>query len=822
MTELDTLLVRLLGDGTSYQRTMRDAEESLNRVGQFQTEATQTTNRFQGASERLAAAHRMASEAAATSGMSYRDALRESMSHIRATETATVSLAARIQDLGLGLSLVGNQARQAGQALSSMSYRPLMQAVSSAAKFEQTTVAFETMLGSAKDAADLLADLTNFAAKTPFEMPEVESAARGLVLFGDRGDDLMNTLKMLGNAASGTSSSFGEIALIFNQIRGANKLMTQDFRQLSTRGVLSLKDIEKHYKISTEAANKMLSEGKISFEDLKKILAGLSAEGGRFANMMEKQSQTMSGQWSTLKDNVNIAYRKIGEAIGPIIKSMIGPLNTLVAKFTELPESMRFAIGGTLALAAAVGGLLSGFGSLILVTAGVIAVWPSLVTAYTTLRAAVIALTVAQNLLNLAVGVGWVGAIALAVVGAVLIAQALYNVNTAVVELNAALKEGKKLDAELKALNDERFKKLLKPMEGMMGTEKKLYLNTNIKDIEKQMVGLNRTVSEGKKIVDSLEPAWYSAYQGGRAVWLAEKENLEANIALRDDQAKRLKELKALLEAMPKNSEATAEATEDAEKYIEKLKEQIATFGMTSAQAEIYKMKLEKVNAGLIKSAQDLNHELVVLEQRKRSDNHTQEILKDISLIGKSAREAELMALDTLKLTKEQDKIAKGLINSKHDHIKNDDLKKEAEELSKSLRTPLEVYKDAVKHLQELQNNGLSNDNFNKAMKQAKKTYNEASGALKTYNNELTEMLHSSRDSSMAGVFKDIQKAQIGTKKLRAGQPVVSANLPNLNLNNNMTLTPNDIDKQLLASTNKLVALTEKRKDFEFNIIQTV
>jgi len=103
-------------------------------------------------------------------------------------------------------------------------------ALAMAGGFEQTTIAFETMIGTASETKQILADLTEFAAKTPFEMPEIESAARGLIMFGERGDELMKTLDILGNAASGTSTPFGFLALVFNQVRGVGRLLTQDFR----------------------------------------------------------------------------------------------------------------------------------------------------------------------------------------------------------------------------------------------------------------------------------------------------------------------------------------------------------------------------------------------------------------------------------------------------------------------------------------------------------------------------------------------------------------------------------------------------------------
>lgn len=218
--------------------------------------------------------------------------------------------------------------------------------------FEQTTIAFETMMGSAEETKQLLSDLTTFAAKTPFEMPEIEQAARGLVQFGERGDELMDTLNLLGNAAAGTSTPFGMLALVFNQVRGVGKLLTQDFRQLSTRGVISLQDIADHFKVTTEEAQNMLSTGKVSFEDLRAILKGLSQDGGRFANLMEKQSRSLGGLMSTLTDDVNITARMLSSSLVPAAKTVTSAFIALSSKLREFVE-----LSGGVASAALVGGV---------------------------------------------------------------------------------------------------------------------------------------------------------------------------------------------------------------------------------------------------------------------------------------------------------------------------------------------------------------------------------------------------------------------------------------------------------------------------------
>ena len=204
-----------------------------------------------------------------------------------------------------------------------------------AGQLEQNIIAFETLMGSAEDAKSMLADLSDFAAKTPFRMAGIIQAARGLVMFGEKQDQVMDTLNILGNAAAGTSSDFGMLALIFNQVRGVGKLLTQDFRQLSTRGVISLKDIAEYFNVTTEAAQAMLSKGGVSFEDLPGILQNLSSEGGRFYNLMEKQSKSLLGLWSTMQEEFEFLARDTMSPLVPVLKEIQSLIIGLAATFRE-------------------------------------------------------------------------------------------------------------------------------------------------------------------------------------------------------------------------------------------------------------------------------------------------------------------------------------------------------------------------------------------------------------------------------------------------------------------------------------------------------
>jgi hypothetical protein len=110
--------------------------------------------------------------------------------------------------------------------------------------------------------------------------------------------------------------------MVFNQVRGVGKLLTQDFRQLSSRGIISLVDIAKYFKVTEAKAQEMLSSGQVSFAKFRDILKSLTQEGGRFANMMEKQSVSLLGLKSTLNDARNIAIRTLAVPLVPFVKAL--------------------------------------------------------------------------------------------------------------------------------------------------------------------------------------------------------------------------------------------------------------------------------------------------------------------------------------------------------------------------------------------------------------------------------------------------------------------------------------------------------------------
>jgi len=206
--------------------------------------------------------------------------------------------------------------------------------VKMASNAEQLEIAFGTMLGSADKAKQMIASLSQFAAKTPFEMPGITQAARSLMAFGTSEDQVIPLLRILGDVSAGTGKDLSELAVIFGQISATGKLTGGDLMQLTNAGVPMLKTLADMLGKTTGEVKQMVENGEISSGMVTQAFQKMSGEGGLFANMMEKQSGTLGGLWSTLTDTIGQGALAIGQALvdGFDLKSAVANLTSFVER----------------------------------------------------------------------------------------------------------------------------------------------------------------------------------------------------------------------------------------------------------------------------------------------------------------------------------------------------------------------------------------------------------------------------------------------------------------------------------------------------------
>ncbi len=206
-------------------------------------------------------------------------------------------------------------------------------------KQEQVNIAFTTFLGSATKAKKLLAELNNYAIITPFTVDQINGAAKALLAFGVRGNEIMPILKMLGDVSSGTGKDLTELAIIFGQIKSTGRLMGQDLLQLINAGFNPLQVISEQTGKSMRTLKEDMEKGAISFQMVSEAFKSATSEGGLFYEMTIKQGQSIGGLMSTIGGNIDEGLKNIYTATSGPIKEFIDQLVKLSEAWIDFTET---------------------------------------------------------------------------------------------------------------------------------------------------------------------------------------------------------------------------------------------------------------------------------------------------------------------------------------------------------------------------------------------------------------------------------------------------------------------------------------------------
>ena len=194
-------------------------------------------------------------------------------------------------------------------------------ALNSAKAFEQASISFRVLLGNEERAAKLVNDIQDLANVTPMTSSGLQENAKLLLNFNAvTEDEIIPTLRMLGDITGGDQVKMDSMTLAFAQCASAGRLMGQDLLQMVNAGFNPLQIIaEKTGKSLGDLKNEM-SEGKISVDMVKQAFKDATSEGGRFYGMLEAQSQSKTGLEATKADAYEILGRTITERTLPALK----------------------------------------------------------------------------------------------------------------------------------------------------------------------------------------------------------------------------------------------------------------------------------------------------------------------------------------------------------------------------------------------------------------------------------------------------------------------------------------------------------------------
>lgn len=256
------------------------------------------------------------------------------------------------------------------------------QAIKASSDFEQAGVQFGVMLGDAKKAKQLVNEIQDMANVTPFETQDLLDASKTLLNFGINVKEVLPDLRMLGDIAGGDRQRMQSLTLAFSQMSSAGKLMGQDLLQMINAGFNPLEQMARTTGKSIAVLKKEMSDGKITVEMVRQAFIDATSEGGRFYGMMNKQSETLEGRLSTMRDSYTLLTRAISDLAVPALKEQVTEITKTINATTELINKLKswaganqVVVGGIKDAAVAIAALAAGIP---LTNAAVVAIMTSM------------------------------------------------------------------------------------------------------------------------------------------------------------------------------------------------------------------------------------------------------------------------------------------------------------------------------------------------------------------------------------------------------------------------------------------------------------
>ena len=236
--------------------------------------------------------------------------------------------------------------------------------VSYNAQMEKYQTALTTLVGSSEKASDIMEQIKQDAAKTPFDVAGLTQANQLLLSTGLSAEESRETILALGDAVSATGGGNEELsrmAVNLQQIKNVGKASALDIKQFALAGI----DIYGLLANYLGVTKKEAAEMEITWDSLNGALLAASKEGGKYFQAMEKQSETFNGKLSNLKESISVLTGNLAEALMPILENIMNKVTEFMNWFNQLDPSLQDLISNILLFVAAIGPVIIIIGKII-------------------------------------------------------------------------------------------------------------------------------------------------------------------------------------------------------------------------------------------------------------------------------------------------------------------------------------------------------------------------------------------------------------------------------------------------------------------------
>jgi tape measure domain-containing protein len=211
------------------------------------------------------------------------------------------------------------------------------------AEIESQTRSLQVLTGSVQQTKQIIQELQQLGAVTPFTSSELIDSAKRLQAFGVESSKVVEVTRQLADASGATGAELQGLVTAYGQVIAKGRLQGEELLQFQERGVGLQQELQKMYRLSGEELQDALSKGRISAEAVEVAFERLTSTGGKYANGAIAQSDTLNGRLSTLQDGVEALARRIGQALTPALKAIF---NQAIAVVDAINAALAAGRGG--------------------------------------------------------------------------------------------------------------------------------------------------------------------------------------------------------------------------------------------------------------------------------------------------------------------------------------------------------------------------------------------------------------------------------------------------------------------------------------------
>lgn len=209
-------------------------------------------------------------------------------------------------------------------------------------EFQKQHIALNAMLGDAARADVMFGKIKELAIQSPFNFRELMGFTKQIAAFGIPYEEMYETTKRLADISAGLGVDMSRIVLAYGQVRSAAFLRGQELRQFTEAGIPLVDELAKKFSelegrvVSAGEVFEKISKREVSFGMVKDVLWELTNEGGKFYNMQEVLTESLSGKLAKLKDSWEIMLSTIAEGNSSSLGGALDMLTKLTEKWEDV------------------------------------------------------------------------------------------------------------------------------------------------------------------------------------------------------------------------------------------------------------------------------------------------------------------------------------------------------------------------------------------------------------------------------------------------------------------------------------------------------